>query len=311
MTEQQGGHIYILFNQVYSYYGSNIYKVGKAKDVALRVNNYTTSYLHSSEIKYISPFVKDYTLAEKYIFEHMRHNRLKPRREFFEIKNMEEIINLIENVIQDINNDVITCLLIQAEDNDIKDEEELYDIDVELYEDFLEDEDRNKEEYSQIQHNLKFLNLQTDEQLKTYQDIIINKDKIEEHKNIIILLKNNETDYYKKMTKTTLNKIKLIREIEETYDISLSNLSDRCEQVEMNDNMFNAIKLAFHVTKPKPRHFNELLKLYVGLVRHFGCYSLITSVRLRTKLHRDKTVYSLTDNIIDYHIKLHSIREAE
>ena len=99
ITPTVGGFIYILSNQMYNYHGSDIYKVGKAKDVTQRLNAYTTSYLYPSETKCISPFVKDYTLAENYIFEKMKDNRIKPNRQFFEIKDMEQTTQMINSII--------------------------------------------------------------------------------------------------------------------------------------------------------------------------------------------------------------------
>ena len=108
--DNQEGYIYVLYNKAYETYGTNVYKLGKAKDIGRRLNDYTTYYLHPMELKYISPMVKNYTLAENILFKQLKKYRLRTNREFFKIVNIEETVNIIESLIKDLNNDDINLL---------------------------------------------------------------------------------------------------------------------------------------------------------------------------------------------------------
>jgi len=111
----------------------------------------------------------------------------------------------------------------------------VYDIKVELFEQFIEDKDGTKEEYEAIRHNIEYLQLNTREQFREYKDIIIDKYKIEEHDNIIRLFKTDEyitgkliqsrkNAYDVAVVNNIYNKIHLIRQIEQKYNINLFNL---------------------------------------------------------------------------------------
>ena len=106
--KESHGFIYILYNKMYQACGEYIFKIGKTKDITRRLNDYTTCYLYPSEIRYLSPIVKNYSLAESVIFNKLKDYRQRNNREFFELRNIEATISLIENVIEDINNDVTT-----------------------------------------------------------------------------------------------------------------------------------------------------------------------------------------------------------
>ena len=64
MSQNESGYIYILYNEMYKYYGDNVFKVGKSKDVIQRMSGYTTSYIKAVEIKFISGSCLDYSIAE-------------------------------------------------------------------------------------------------------------------------------------------------------------------------------------------------------------------------------------------------------
>ena len=129
--DNQLGYVYVLYNKAYETYGTHVYKLGKAKDVGRRLNDYTTYYLHPMELKYVSPMVKNYTLAENILFKQLKKYRLRTNREFFKIDNIEETINIIENLIRDLNNDDITFetyteLMTEEKNERIKEERHTY-----------------------------------------------------------------------------------------------------------------------------------------------------------------------------------------
>jgi hypothetical protein len=79
--------------------------------------------------------------------------------------------------------------------------------------------------------------------------------------------------------------------------------------IEMSDDFYKLLKSVFRLTKAKPKDMREMIKLYVGLVRHVGGNDLITSTQLRKGADRGLVVYSLTDNVMDLHLKIHSFKD--
>jgi hypothetical protein len=55
------GYIYVMQNEMFNFYGSDVYKIGKAKDIEQRMIGYTTSYIEPVEIKFSSKKCKNYT----------------------------------------------------------------------------------------------------------------------------------------------------------------------------------------------------------------------------------------------------------
>jgi len=108
--ENKSGFIYILWNKIYNYYGENVYKIGKTSNIVCRLNQYTTSYIDPCEIKYLSRRCINYTLAEGTIFQLIHNKRIISNREFFKI-DKDEAIKIIDEVINKINNGIITELI--------------------------------------------------------------------------------------------------------------------------------------------------------------------------------------------------------
>ena len=77
------GYIYIMFNEMFNYYGPDTVKIGKSIDVAKRMNAYTTSYVKPTELKYVSQLCKNDTLAESAVFKQLHAFRMAKNREFF------------------------------------------------------------------------------------------------------------------------------------------------------------------------------------------------------------------------------------
>ena len=103
-------------------------------------------------------------------------------------------------------------------------------INEEVFEEFLKDGDKEKDKYHIINNNVDYLGIQTNEQCVEYKDIIIDNYKVEDHNNIISLLKfdkyiNNkleelkESSYDVKQYQSKFHKIQLLRNIEKKYNI--------------------------------------------------------------------------------------------
>lgn len=106
-NNEVNGYIYCLFNECFLFYGVNVYKIGKAKNIAGRKSDYITPYLDEPKIIIASSPVKNYTVAEQIVFNRLRKYRIKQEREFFDCN-----IFLIKKTIDDV------CILLNKYYND-------------------------------------------------------------------------------------------------------------------------------------------------------------------------------------------------
>ena len=94
---KKSGHLYILYNPMYQFYGKNVYKLGKAINCQKRCHQYTTSYIEPPELKHCSERVPCYGLAERLLFQKLRKYRISSKREFFRCE-IEIIVNHMNDV---------------------------------------------------------------------------------------------------------------------------------------------------------------------------------------------------------------------
>ncbi len=95
---QKEGYIYVLFNEMYKYYGPNIYKIGESNNCQKRLKGYVTGYIDNPIIVYQSPFLPDSELAESLIFRKLSDYRVRTNREFFRCE-----IDLIRKTIDEVS----------------------------------------------------------------------------------------------------------------------------------------------------------------------------------------------------------------
>ena len=100
--ENNQGFIYIIYNDVFNFYGDTVFKIGKTIDIGKTINSCKDTYLNHTEIKFISELCSDYTLAENMIFDTLKTNRVHNKREFFR-GDLNEIIEVIEDKVKPIN----------------------------------------------------------------------------------------------------------------------------------------------------------------------------------------------------------------
>lgn len=96
-VESKQGYVYVMYNEVYQYYGDDVYKIGRAKNCDKRINGYVTAYIHDPIVVYKSPLLPDCVLAESLVFKKLKFGRIKNNREFFQL-NLEEIKKIIDEV---------------------------------------------------------------------------------------------------------------------------------------------------------------------------------------------------------------------
>jgi len=105
--EPQKGYLYCLYNEMFNFYGKNVYKLGETNNIKKRLNSYTTNYIKKSEIILLSKELPDKKLAEKILFSLLNNHRICKKREFFdcELEKIKEAINKVENIFDDNDNE--------------------------------------------------------------------------------------------------------------------------------------------------------------------------------------------------------------
>ena len=196
----------------------------------------------------------------------------------------------------------------------------------ELFEEFIEAEDKTLNKFSMIKKRIDLLGLSnvSDEILETYSDIITNKFKLMEHLNIIRLLKSDtyidikllqtyQTGFDVKTIESIFNKIKLLRCLEEKYDIGLLNVAcDKVGDIVMDDATFKLFNNLFRSTKKKPTNFKELMQLYFCIIKNITCNEIIISTKClkRGDGNRDSYSYTLDSDVIHEHLELNKYINA-
>ncbi|AYV82821.1 MAG: superfamily II helicase [Hyperionvirus sp.] len=91
------GYLYCLYNEVYQFYGLNVFKIGCAGNVEHRIKVYNTSFITKCEVKVQSAILQHYKYAEKLLFKLLAHYRIAKNREFFQCN-----IDIIETKIKEV-----------------------------------------------------------------------------------------------------------------------------------------------------------------------------------------------------------------
>ena len=162
---------------------------------------------------------------------------------FFKLYSYNEYINDIfntskyyhfENIIKDEGFQLVNLYEPKRLDKDTRDElaELIEQITTEEFNEYLNDNDKTKDKYDNINKRISLLNLnkQDEEQLTTYKERLMNKFKRSEHLNIIKLLKSDEylrdklnvlkhSSLTANLLKYTEYKLVLLREFEKFYGI--------------------------------------------------------------------------------------------
>ena len=167
----------------------------------------------------------------------------------------------------------------------------------ELFDEYLKAVDKTLIKFDIINKHVELLGLDKHDNttIEKYKEIITNKHSTQDHLNIIRLLKSDEfidsklklvidNGFDVKTIKSTYNKIKLLRTIETTYDIKPLEVNyEKKGDISMTDNVFALFKTLFKSTKSKPTNYNDLKKLYIGIIKSITCNDIINSKQTTKK----------------------------
>ena len=179
----------------------------------------------------------------------------------------------------------------------------------------MQSNNKNNIKFENINNNIKLLDLDIYDNnlLKTYKNIIINKDNLKKHNDIISLLLSKEYIFNQQLISNKIfikknNKILLLRKVEEYFnlnplevDFQINKLNDFKELEEI---LYNNIKLAYRISLKNPQNYNEFRKFYVNMIRHIGTNEIVYSKQLNQGEMRKKYEYKLNNLLLEKHIKL-------
>ena len=189
----------------------------------------------------------------------------------------------------------------------------------EKFERFINDTDKTKPEYFNINKRAELLKLSNIEDMIKYKDYLINNTLLNNHFKIINYLKTDiekakqfnkksEGSYDCKIIGTTEQKLKIINQIERDYNINIKNgiINNNSNVVKFKD-FYKLIVNTFQTKKKQPNKMNEVINLYISMLRH-TYLNLIESKQLNTKENRKKTEFKLNYLRLYEDLKLYQIR---
>lgn len=99
------GYVYCMCNEIFKFYGDDVYKLGNTINIKKRLSNYVTSYLNPSKIIILSKKLADKYLGEQMLFDFLKEYRIKENKEFFKckIEKIREMIHKVEKIMDTEN----------------------------------------------------------------------------------------------------------------------------------------------------------------------------------------------------------------
>jgi hypothetical protein len=199
-----------------------------------------------------------------------------------------------------------------------------------FFNEFLETEYKGLEKYDTFNKHIKFLNIPTtykevDEETgniiteidlyTTYKNEIMDKHMLQDHLNVIRLLKTDEyinekiitakhNSYDVKNMTMIYSKVKAIRDLETKYKIEPLNINYEMKgEIDMSEREYKYIKNAFRITRAKPKTYEDLRKVYATMLRHVTNGDLIKAKQCRVD-GKKQMVYDIDHEYIQGHLEL-------
>ena len=222
------GFLYCLHNEIFKFYGDNLYKCGNSIDTDKRLCQYTTSYPMPSTILLTSNSFFDKSFAETLLFFHLKDFKFKPKREFInsDLKIIQDAFDKVKQFFLIYNTKQLLIDYLINDDNYKK-----YFV-KSIY--FLSDEDKFKKNNDVILNIINILKLNCDEIFCNEEKFInvISKYLFELNYNGFINIFNNHYNSFGKY-KYILDKIKTLFIIEKNIGIQRLQIND----IEQNINI--------------------------------------------------------------------------
>ena len=112
MNKSKGGFLYCFHNEIYKYYGVNVYKLGCSNNIKRRINAYCTPYIEETTIIHTTNKIRNKFLAELILFEKLSIYRMNKNREFFKCDPdiIKKTMNDVEEMFNNYSDDEIYAL---------------------------------------------------------------------------------------------------------------------------------------------------------------------------------------------------------
>ena len=192
-----------------------------------------------------------------------------------------------------------------------------------LFNSFIEasSKDRTKIKYSKYNDQIKLLNLDdNDDILKKFKNEIVNDSCLQDHFNLIKLLKSNEfndikltelklNSYNVKCYQNIYNKINLIRTLEKTFKLGFVDVAfdvNNHNKMIFEPKMYELIQTTFSTKKHIPTSWKELKLLYIMMIKSITGVKFIKSSRIHSKKadNYNEYIYTIDMNVMRYHSQL-------
>jgi len=176
-------------------------------------------------------------------------------------------------------------------------------------------ENTNNEKFTNIKERIEVLCIPKKE-IEIYKNEFGYSKNFINHRNLILLLKEDEyidtlaEQEYKKafavsIYNSTIQKIKLIKTIEKTFNIHFTNndFNEKECQIKMDKKMYEELVKIFRTTKKYPETYKELLNLYIGLLKNVTGVKFIISQQERSG-DTKKYIFTINKEILKHHLNL-------
>lgn len=306
------GYLYCLFNEIFKFYGDDLYKCGNSIDTDKRLCQYTTSYPMPSEILLTSDVFFDKSFAETLLFYYLKDHKFKSNREFIKcdfniikdafgkVKQFFSIYNtkqlLIDFLIKDNNFKMFFAKLCdKINECDIS-------INITDINTYIINKNNNK-----IQKICDDFNLKNNNDILKYKNIFINKFIRQHYMNFVDLIEINTDNV----------KVCIIKKLYHEHNIDYLSLNqfNTIKEIKINDTYFyDIIKPTIRTTTDKPTNVNEFQKLIFKILKNFIGYTRIIKNIKKTNTKNNNitnTYYQWNINTIIFYIELYKINNTK
>lgn len=161
------------------------------------------------------------------------------------------------------------------------------------------------------------------ELLEKYKNEIMDKYVLQDHLNIIRLLKTDdyikgkliaakESSYDIKNMTMIYSKVKAVRDLEKKYKIQPLEVDyTMFGDINMDDNEYRYIRNIFRITRDKPKTYSELRSIYISMIRNITTGDLITGKQSMKKETRKQMMYSIDEKTIQHHLELNKFYNTD
>ena len=187
-----------------------------------------------------------------------------------------------------------------------------------LFDEYLNanDNDRTKIKFENINNNIKVLNLPNNNEVLTkFKEYLMNPFKLNDHMNIIRLLKSdeyiknklikiNEQNQKVKTIDNIYNKISILRKLEQSLFLKPLQVNYSLDsKIDIVDKEWALIKKLFRKNKDKPENMIEFKPIYISMIKNICNSDIIYDSRERNGKNKIR-IYNLNNLYILEQIEL-------